>query len=158
MEILYPQTHIFFFCLRFHAGNRNTEDLVVTFFLRRIFFVKTVRDFPVEADAIDCQFLGGQRQTFCIQRYIIELCVELIVDIFFAIVVIVVGFSSGGGDKLKKTVFFLLPRLGVAAAVLRFAAAVFLFTATLAYCPVIAAAAAPETALCAAPGPCTSSM
>jgi hypothetical protein len=66
--------------------------LVVTFFLRRIFFVKTVRDFPLAADAINCRFLGGQRKTFCVQRYIVELCVELIVDIFFAISVVGGGF------------------------------------------------------------------
>jgi hypothetical protein len=130
--------------------------LVITFFLRRIFFFKTVRNFPVAADAIDLRFLGGQIQTFSVQCYIVKLCVELVVDIFFAIVVVV----GGGGNKLKTTVFFILPRLGVTAAVLRCAAAVFLFTATLADCPVraAAAAAAPETDRCAAPGPCTSSM
>jgi hypothetical protein len=111
--------------------------------------------FPVVEDAIDCRFLGGQIKIFSVQCYSVKLCVELIVNIFFAIVVVVVGFC---GDKLKTTVFFLLPRLCVAAAVLPCAAAVFLFTATLAYCPVRAADVAPETALCAAPGPCTPSM
>jgi hypothetical protein len=120
--------------------------LVVAFFLRRIYFVKTVRNFPVAADYIDCQFLGGQRQTFSFQCYIVKLCVELEVDIFFDIVVVV----SSGGD--------LLPRLNVTAAVSRCAAAVFFSTVTLADFPVRAAAAAPETALCAAPGNCTSSM
>jgi hypothetical protein len=99
MGILHPKTHIVFFSLRFHAGNRKTRYLVFTFFLRRILFVKTVRDFPVSVDAIDCRFLGGQIQTFCVQRYIVELRVELIVDIFFAIVVVIV---VGGFFKRRR--------------------------------------------------------
>jgi hypothetical protein len=81
----------------------------------------------------------------------VKICVKLVDQIFFIIVVIVIG------DRLQTTCFFLLRHLGVAP-VLYCAAAVLFISICIADCPVRAAATAPETVLCATPAPCTSSM